>query len=129
MDQRTFKTFRAIVAMTVSIIVSIGVFAENVVLPILGMLIGSIILLTVQKNVDVDAGVVEDERTALIIYKASRMAFIVFMLSTTTIGVILFALRNSYPQYISVGFTLIFAACTLLIIYTGFCSYYSSKHG
>lgn len=71
--------------------------------------------------------IVEDERTQLINEKASTMTLGILIAVIIWVGIIILALRNSYPQYLSVGYTLLAVAIFCFILYFSARIYYSRK--
>ncbi len=71
--------------------------------------------------------VVEDERTQLINEKAATMTFGIFVAVIIYVGIILIALRDSYPQLLQAGYTLIIAAVFCFILYFTSRAYYTRK--
>ncbi len=71
--------------------------------------------------------VVEDERTQLINEKAATMTFGIFVAVIIYAGIILIALRDSYPQLLQAGYTLIIAAVFCFILYFTSRAYYNRK--
>lgn len=72
--------------------------------------------------------IVEDERTQMINEKASTMTFGIFIAVIVYLGIIIVALRNSYPQYLMVSYTLFLAALFCFILYFASRAYYSRKY-
>ncbi len=72
--------------------------------------------------------IVEDERTQLINEKASTMTLGILIAVIIYVGIILVALRNSYPQYLQTGYTLFVVALFCFILYFSSRAYYSRKY-
>lgn len=72
--------------------------------------------------------VVEDERTQLINEKAATMTLGIFTAVIIYAGIIIVALRNSYPQFLQAGYTLFVAAVFCFILYFTSRAYYSRKY-
>jgi uncharacterized membrane protein len=72
--------------------------------------------------------IVEDERTQMINEKAATMTFGIFIAVIFYVGIIIVALRNSYPQLLVVGYTLFLAAFFCFILYFASRAYYSRKY-
>jgi uncharacterized membrane protein len=72
--------------------------------------------------------VVEDERTQLINEKASTMTLGIFIAVIIYVGIIILALRNSFPEWTLTGYTLIGSAVVCLAIYGISRIYYSRKY-
>jgi len=72
--------------------------------------------------------IVEDERTKLINEKAATMTLGVLMAVIIYAGIILVALRNSYPQFLQAGYTLFIVALFCFILYFASRAYYTHKY-
>jgi uncharacterized membrane protein len=75
-----------------------------------------------------DGNVVEDERTQLINEKSSTMALGIFIAVIVYVGIIILALRNSFPEWTLTGYTLIGSAISCLILYGISRLYYGRKY-
>ncbi|MDO9045045.1 MAG: DUF2178 domain-containing protein [Methanobacteriaceae archaeon] len=75
-----------------------------------------------------DGNVVEDERTQLINEKASSMTLGIFLAVIFYVGIIILALRDSFPEWTLTGYTLIGSAVSCLAIYMISRVYYSQKY-
>ncbi|MDO8871092.1 MAG: DUF2178 domain-containing protein [Methanobacteriaceae archaeon] len=75
-----------------------------------------------------DGNVVEDERTQLINEKASTMTLGIFIAVIIYVGIIILALRNSFPEWTLTGYTLIGSAVVCLVIYGISRIHYSRKY-
>jgi len=71
--------------------------------------------------------VVEDERTQLINEKAATLTFGIFVAVIIYVGIIIVALRDSYPQFLQAGYTLFLAAVFCFILYFASRAYYTRK--
>ena len=72
--------------------------------------------------------IIEDERTHLINEKASNMAFGISLGIIFYLGVVIVALRNSYPQLTLAGYTLFAVTALVLAIYFLSTVYYNRKY-
>lgn len=72
--------------------------------------------------------IVEDERTQLINEKASTMTLGILIAVMIYAGIILFAIRSSYPQFLQAGYTLFAVAVFCFILYFSSRAYYSRKY-
>ncbi|HTX61244.1 MAG TPA: DUF2178 domain-containing protein [Methanobacterium sp.] len=72
--------------------------------------------------------IVEDERTQLINEKAATMTLGILIAVIIWMGIIIVALRTSYPQYLIVGYTLLAAAVFGFVLYFSSRIYYSIKY-
>lgn len=71
--------------------------------------------------------VIEDEMIFRISEKASRTAFRIFTPVAAFAGLVIVVLRGTYPQYLQLGLTLTYSACSLMIIYVAAVRYYMKK--
>lgn len=72
--------------------------------------------------------IVEDERTQLINEKAATMTFGILIAVIIYAGIIIIALRDSYPQYSQAGYTLFVVAVFCFILYFASRAYYTRKY-
>lgn len=72
--------------------------------------------------------IVEDERTQLINEKASTMTLGILIAVTIYVGIILVALRSSYPQFLQAGYTMFAVAVFCFILYFTSRTYYTRKY-
>ncbi|HII84325.1 MAG TPA: DUF2178 domain-containing protein [Methanobacterium subterraneum] len=72
--------------------------------------------------------IVEDERTQLINEKASTMTLGILIAVTIYVGIILVALRSSYPQFLQAGYTMFAVAVFCFILYFTSRYYYTRKY-
>ncbi|HML05866.1 MAG TPA: DUF2178 domain-containing protein [Methanobacterium sp.] len=72
--------------------------------------------------------IIEDERTQLINEKAATMTLGILIAVIIYVGIIIVALRNSYPQFIQAGYTLFVIALFCFILYFISRAYYTRKY-
>ena len=72
--------------------------------------------------------IVEDERTQLINEKAATMTLGVLTAVIIYAGIIIVALRDSYPQFLQAGYTLFIVALFCFILYFASRAYYTHKY-
>lgn len=72
--------------------------------------------------------IVEDERTQLINEKAATMTFGIFVAVVLYAGIIIIAMKNSYPQFLQAGYTLLTVAVFSFILYFTARVYYIRKY-
>lgn len=72
--------------------------------------------------------IVEDERTQLINEKAATMTLGIFLAVIIWLGIVIMALRNSYPQFQVIAYTLFAAAIFCFILYFISRIYYNRKY-
>ncbi|MEN6573177.1 DUF2178 domain-containing protein [Methanobacterium aggregans] len=126
MEKKTYRYSRMIISTVVAVLVAVSVLLGNLLLAFITLLLGFLVSYFIKKNV---YEITEDERTALVANKASRMAMLFFLTIITVLGVGLLTLKGSFPEFTQAGFTLADSACLLLLLYSGFYIYYNKKHG
>lgn len=72
--------------------------------------------------------IVEDERTQLINEKAATMTLGILIAVIIYAGIIIVALRNSYPHLLQAGYIMFAVAFFCFILYFGSRAYYSRKY-
>lgn len=127
MSYKTFRILQGSIALAIGAVVAVSVIFDNWIIPLIGILAGSITLLFVRRNV---REIVTDERTYTISGKASRLTLGIAIMGAALAGVILLALsRNGSDTLFQTGIGLAFGACALMIINSLAYNYYSSKTG
>lgn len=72
--------------------------------------------------------IVEDERTQLINEKAATMTLGILAAVIIWVAIVIFAIRNNYPQYLPVSYTLLAVAIFCFLLYFSSRAYYSRKY-
>ena len=72
--------------------------------------------------------IVEDERTQLINEKAATMTLGILIAVIIYAGIIIVALRSSYPQFLQAGYSLFIVAIFCFILYFVSRAYYNRKY-
>ena len=121
-----YKILRVIIAMFVAIVAGISVTMGEIIPAIIAIVIGAMISYIYKKNTN---ETLEDERIVKISEKASRMAVVLFSIAIAIIGLFFITLRNDYPDFIQMGYTLSYSAVALLALYYVFYEYYNKKYG
>ncbi|WP_321417656.1 DUF2178 domain-containing protein [uncultured Methanomethylovorans sp.] len=122
------EQFRVISLVTVVSVGAIIGFASSIGNPILaggGMFAGMAVLYLAKRTVK---GVVEDEMNFHINHLASALTLKLVTICFATVGAILIAMRNTYPQYMDLGFFLAYTSCIIIMLYAIFYSYYNRKY-
>ena len=72
--------------------------------------------------------IIEDERTQLINEKAATMTLGILIAMVVWTAIVIFAVRNNYPQYLPVGYTLLAVAIFCFVLYFSSRAYYTWKY-
>jgi uncharacterized membrane protein len=127
MSYKTFKLIRLVVVIILGGLVAWAAANGNAWVPVPAVIGTVIVLLIFRRGVK---EITVDERTFSIAYKASRIAFVVFALGAVTLGATLLALgKSGQPELKPIGFTLCYAICALVLIYSIAFKYYNRKFG
>ena len=126
MNKKSFTLFRILIVVAIGIAVGWSVTAGNAIAPIPVVLIGIGLLYFTRSKVK---DVLEDERLNTIREKSSRLTFQIFGITAAVAGAVMLALsKNIYPDLASVGFTLIYSVCALLILDYIAYAYFARKY-
>ena len=121
-----YKILRVIIAIFVGTVAGISVTMGEIFPAILAIVIGAMISYIYKKNTN---ETLEDERIVKISEKASKMAMVLFSIAIAIIGLFFITLRNDYPDFIQMGYSLSYSAVALLALYYVFYEYYNKKYG
>jgi len=136
MDLKTLGNALKIISGFSTALWVVGLILGNIYLVALAIVILIIIIPVVYSKRDKldemfkgkDDLIIEDERTHLINEKASNMAFGISLGIIFYLGVVIVALRNSYPQLTLAGYTLFAVTALVLAIYFLSTVYYNRKY-
>ncbi|MFA4960418.1 MAG: DUF2178 domain-containing protein [Candidatus Pacearchaeota archaeon] len=115
MEYRKFMIYRVLIVVILAMIVSTFVSIGNYIIPLVVFILAIITMFTLKKKI---IEKLTDERIDKIAGKASRITMTVSVLAMVLIGIVLIALRESYPEYLIVGNVLAYFACGILIFYS-----------
>ena len=121
-----YKILRVIITMFVAVVAGISVTMGEIIPAIIVIVIGAMVSYIYKKNTN---ETLEDERIVKISEKASKMAMVLFSIAVAIIGLFFITLRNEYPDFIQVGYTLSYSAVAILALYYIFYGYYNKKYG
>ncbi len=121
MTHKKFKVIKIVIAFFLAIIMAQAVIFNNYILASFAIAAAIAVLFISRKNVD---EVLTDERDAQISGKAAKITLNVF----SVIGAaITFVLMGQNPLYKTIGSTLAYSVCSLLLLYS-IIFYYYEKH-
>jgi len=124
-SKRTYRLCRMTITAAIAILIVWSIAAGNAIVPVFTIAGGMGLMYLLSRRVK---GVLRDERTYHINEKACRFAMGVFGPMIAVASAVLIALsKTTSPELASVGLTLAYSACVLVLIYYGFYMYYSSK--
>jgi uncharacterized membrane protein len=126
----SYKRYTLFRVMFVFVIAALGGWAASsghflLLIPAAAAL--SVVLFILRRRV---TEVVVDERINTIAYRASRLAFVAFVILAVIAGAALTGLaRDASETMFQVGLTLDYAACALMVFYGAAYFYYNRKFG
>jgi uncharacterized membrane protein len=127
MSYKRYLLFRLSGVLVLAFLAAWATTTGNLLAMIPVLIVISTVLFSLKKRVK---EAVVDERVYSIADKASRLAFIIFVILAVIIGAILISLsRNSSPGLFPIGLTLAYSVCGLLCIYWIAYIYYNRKFG
>jgi uncharacterized membrane protein len=126
----SYKKYMVIRLLGAAIVAGLAVWAAtsgNWLILIPAVVVIGIILVTIRKKV---TEVVVDERVNTIAYRATRLAFLVFIYLAVIAGLVLvWVAKDASDTLFHVGLTLDYSACALLLFYWVAYVYYNRKYG
>jgi uncharacterized membrane protein len=126
MSLKTFTRIRIFVLIIMVGLISWAIVSGNALIPIPVVIAAIVIVLLFRRRV---REVAVDERVYSIAEKASYLAFRIFGIAAAVIGATLIALGwDSSSDLYTIGLTLAYAVCGLLVIYYIAYIYYNRKY-
>jgi uncharacterized membrane protein len=128
MQIKTYRNWRIALIAIITVVVAVSVVIGNVCAILLAVAIGMMVLFILQRRVK---GVVRDERTDTIAYKAARLTFSVIGVGMPIAGAIMVAISWDSPAstLAHAGDTLLYTTCALLAVYILSYLYFNKKTG
>jgi uncharacterized membrane protein len=124
MDLKRFLRYETLIWAFMGAFMGVSVSSGNIAWALGAIAICLPIYYKLRKRVD---EVVEDEMMFKLSEKASHTAFRIFAPIAAFTGLVIVTLKDIYPQYLQIGLTLAFSACSLLVIYIAAIKYYMKK--
>jgi uncharacterized membrane protein len=114
MNYKTFRMIQGINGGVLGAIMAVSVILGNWIVPIFAVIISIIFLTVLRRRVK---EIIVDERTYAISEKASRLTLRIISIGMAVTGIIILAFTRGEDKVLtSVGLTLEYATCALLII-------------
>lgn len=126
MSKKTFTIYKIITVIVVSFVTSVSVNSGNWYLPIAFFVTAWVFLFVLRKKVK---EVITDERDYRLAGKASMHAMTTYNVLAVISGLILYISEKDNAVLFSVGSTLLYSACALMIIYSILFKIYERKDG
>ncbi|MDI9394977.1 MAG: DUF2178 domain-containing protein [Euryarchaeota archaeon] len=125
MKLKEFRVVSLLIVMIVGAVAGFSVSIGNSVLAVSVILAGMAVMYNLKHRLE---GVVEDERIHQVSQKASHVTLQIVALGLAIGGVVLIAMRNTYPGYTDLGFFMAYASLGILVLYSLFYKYYNREY-
>jgi uncharacterized membrane protein len=127
MDVGSYRRYVALVTTILAAVVAWSVIAQNMMVAVAGVSASMILLYLLKRRVK---EVMVDERVHRISQMASRTTLQIFGWVSAASAFILIVFGKGIPTgFEQAGYTLAYATCALLLMYSVFYKYYESKFG
>ena len=127
MSVKAYRLYTVAIMIIVAGLAGWGVTVGNAFIPAPSVIAGAAILYFCRRRIK---AVVEDERIHRIGDQASRRTIEIALITMAIIGSTLLALgTDSRPELETVGVTLGYSVCSILVLYTILYNYFSRKFG
>lgn len=123
-EQKKFKVYKMVIAMVLGAVVGGFVSAGNYFIPLVAVVAAFILMYSLKTRVK---GVLTDERVEKISGKAAYATYMATAILATLGGIVLMALKDKYPAYLPVAYTLAFLSCGMIYLYAIIFRYYNRK--
>ena len=124
MNHKKFFLYRIFIVIIIASLISNYVVNGNFIIPLFIVLLAMIGMFFLRRRVD---GVLTDERVDAIAGKAARITFFVSVMVLALGGLVIIALRESYPEYYLIGIVAAYFSAGMLVLYSLLFKYYFSK--
>ncbi len=127
MSYKRYMLFRLLVILVLAFLTAWATTSGNLLALIPIVIVLAVIMFALRKRV---TEVVVDERVNAIAYKATRLAYLAFVILALITGATLIVLgKDSSPELFRTGLILDFSVCALLLFYWMAYIYYNKKLG
>jgi uncharacterized membrane protein len=121
MEYGKFQFYKILLVIALGLIVASFVTAGNYVIPLLAAAIAFVAMYFLRRKVK---AVISDERIERIAGKAAYMTYSIVAVGFALATIILMALRNDYPAYVPIAYTLAYTTCGMIFLYAVLFKYY-----
>jgi uncharacterized membrane protein len=121
---KRYRLYKIIITIILVAMMSTFVGLGNFIAALIIFAISILLIMILRKNVK---GVLSDERAENIGGRASRIVLTVSALLMAAAGIVLVSLRETNPQLLIIGNTLLFLECGMMLFYAILFRYYYNK--
>jgi uncharacterized membrane protein len=123
MTIKKYQRVKIVVTVILAVIFSQAVVYNNYLIPLVAMIIASLVLIYLRRQVK---EVIADERDYAIAGKAALWSIQIYSWVATISMIVLYALRDLNPAYEPVAMTLAFSTCGLMLLYAVIFRYHNN---
>ena len=124
MTKKSFSIYRVVIAMILSVLVSLSVSYGNWYLPVIAFVAAWIVLHLLKNKI---TEVIADERDYMVAGKAYAMAMKIYVFLSVIVGLVLYAAGKENIIFFTIGNVLIYSACFLMVLYAVLFKIYERK--
>jgi len=126
MSSRTNRICSLVIVLALAAFIGWSIVTEMPIFVQIAGLVGAILLIRLCRRFTKE--IMVDERIQKINEKASAVSYRISTILMAVVGMVFVTVRNSLPsEYHIVGSTLVYSACTIMLIHLAFYSYYKGK--
>ena len=124
MTYKQYQTVRAVLAAVIAGVISYSVVTQNLILAAVAVVLGITFALVARRRVK---ELVADERDYTNAGRAARYAISIFAPVTALLALALMFTHSISPTYQTVGSTLAYSVCALMLLHAAFYSYLNKR--
>jgi len=125
MSLKQYTILKLLVVIILAMTISISVFVENYIIPIVAIIISMAVMYYFKKRVK---GVLADERDYKIAGKAAMWSLCLFSSASVIVGMLFLALSKSHPSLGEYAHFLFYVVCAVMLM-NSFLFYYFRNKG
>lgn len=117
MNERQFRKYRIAITAVLAAIVGASILQGSLLLPAAAIITAAILMLILKRQV---TDVLVDERIEKVAGIAAKKTLKIGAMTMAAISLVLIAYKDTLPEYAQAGYTLSYATCGLLLLYSAF---------
>jgi len=126
MSSKTLRTWTAVIAVVLALVMGWSVTVNNFIVPLIAVVVGMGLVFVLRKRTK---EITKDERSTLLYQKAAVATIGLCIPVMALVGIVLFAFREGLSvELAAAGYVLAYVACGMLLVQSALYSYYARKH-
>jgi len=125
MKYNKYRFWKLLIVIILAATTGVFVTTGNYVIPLLVLVIASILIFGMKRKLEEK---LTDERMDKIARKSSRIVLVLTTIAMAVAGIILISLRESFPQYLIIGYVLSYTACGMLLLYVVLFKFFQDRN-